>query len=182
MAVDLSRRQFLKGTPPLPVRPPWACAEPQFLQRCDRCGLCLQHCPQNILEKDRGGYPRVNFRRGGCTFCGLCLEPCRTQALVAPATSSPWQLRLQLAPFCLNRCGTVCRSCGEHCEASAIRFRPAAGGSLQVEVREEHCSGCGQCVSVCPVGAVSLIRSTVAVAQDESYQEATAGAKIATAR
>jgi len=57
---------------------------------------------------------------------------------------------------CLAKAGIVCRSCGDVCPASAIRFRPRIGLPPQAIVNEAACTGCGECVGACPGDAITL--------------------------
>ena len=57
---------------------------------------------------------------------------------------------------CLAKAGIVCRSCGDACSASAIRFRPRVGLPSEAIVIDDACTGCGDCVRVCPGDAVTL--------------------------
>ena len=65
-------------------------------------------------------------------------------------------LRPAFGESCLPARGVVCRSCGEACAAAAIAFRPAARGVSLPTLNSERCTGCGDCVAICPVGAVAL--------------------------
>jgi len=156
MIKDFARRIFLQGGAPLPIRPPWALPENEFIARCNRCGDCLSDCPQQILEPDRAGYPQVNFAKGECTFCGACLRLCHAEALVVLAGAPPWQRKALITETCLNVRGIQCRTCAEQCEQQAIIFRPSPGGRTLPQLAMDQCNGCGACYRVCPVGAVSL--------------------------
>jgi len=57
---------------------------------------------------------------------------------------------------CLAKAGIVCRSCGDACPASAIRFRPRFGLPPEAIVINDACTGCGECVAVCPGNAIAL--------------------------
>lgn len=57
----------------------------------------------------------------------------------------------------------VCRSCGDVCDAAAIRFSPRIGGAACPAVLAEHCTGCGECVSACPANAITLALADQAV-------------------
>ena len=57
---------------------------------------------------------------------------------------------------CLAARGIACRSCEDVCEPQALRFRPRIGGLSAPEVDPLACTGCGECVSVCPAGAVTV--------------------------
>jgi ferredoxin-type protein NapF len=153
-----SRRQFLRGrfSPRhQPLRPPWALAEDAFRAACTRCGECLRACPQGILVDD-GGYPRVEFGKGECTFCAACVAACAPAALRRQEGQLPWRLLPVISADCLARRNIVCRSCGDACGRMAIRFSPRQGGSALPEVDASRCTGCGGCVAPCPAGAIAL--------------------------
>jgi ferredoxin-type protein NapF len=57
---------------------------------------------------------------------------------------------------CLAKAGIVCGSCGDACSASAIRFRPRFGLPPEAVVLGDVCTGCGDCVRVCPGDAIVL--------------------------
>jgi ferredoxin-type protein NapF len=50
----------------------------------------------------------------------------------------------------------VCRSCGDACDAAAIRFSPRLGGAACPEILADRCTGCAACIPVCPASAVTL--------------------------
>ncbi|MDP2170748.1 MAG: 4Fe-4S dicluster domain-containing protein [Rhodocyclaceae bacterium] len=52
--------------------------------------------------------------------------------------------------------GIFCRSCGDACATAAIRFSPRLGGAACPVILAEQCTGCGDCVTVCPASAISL--------------------------
>jgi NAD-dependent dihydropyrimidine dehydrogenase PreA subunit len=57
---------------------------------------------------------------------------------------------------CLARRGIVCQSCRDACPESAIRFRPRLGRVAEPEVDLAACTGCGECVTPCPVAAIDI--------------------------
>jgi ferredoxin-type protein NapF len=161
MGTTIDRMQFLKGDfsgSGLPVRPPWSLPEQEFVDRCERCDDCVKCCPEAVLVRGRGGYPVVDFAKGGCTFCGDCLNACKGRALVGDAEdeASAWTLRAGINGACLAVKGVVCRSCGEVCDESAIRFKLEVGGIARPLLDQEQCNGCGACFAVCPVRAVRI--------------------------
>lgn len=111
LSPDLSRRGFLAsfvaGAAAIPmlrlggvvgpnwepavIRPPGALAEPDFLNRCLKCGQCMRLCPTNIIHP--AGLPSgleglwtpvLNFRMGtsGCQLnCVACSHICPTAAI-----------------------------------------------------------------------------------------------------
>ncbi|MRG71673.1 4Fe-4S dicluster domain-containing protein [Alphaproteobacteria bacterium HT1-32] len=62
---------------------------------------------------------------------------------------------LAIEPHCLAFAGTACRSCEDACEPRAIRFRPRTGGHYHPEITSD-CTGCSDCIPVCPVGALTF--------------------------
>lgn len=162
---NLSRRSFLRGsftTPKvvaLPLRPPWAINEALFQETCMRCDDCINACPENILERGDGGFPTVNFKLGECTFCYECAHACQGGALHYQEDSTPetaWDLDINISSKCLSLNAIVCRSCGDACEPQAIRFKLKVGGVSEPLISQGDCTGCGACLAVCPIDAVTI--------------------------
>ncbi|QOR40384.1 ferredoxin-type protein NapF [Billgrantia diversa] len=156
MGVDPSRRALLKGRLEYSsaLRPPWTRDEPEFLANCSQCGDCLQACETSIIVRDVAGFPQVDFQRGECTFCRACVDACEENIFRDPEREPPWRHVADIGPACLGPQGVYCRSCGESCEAGAIRFSFNAQRVPEPSVDTEACNGCGACVSVCPARAV----------------------------
>lgn len=158
--MGISRGELLRGragavASPAPSRPPWASAD--FDRRCDSCDRCVSACPERILRADRDGRPVVDFASGGCSFCGACAAACPTGALSRGEGAAPWTLTARIGASCLSFGGVDCRMCGDHCETRAIRFRPLGRGRWLPDVVAADCIGCGACVGVCPVRAVTIL-------------------------
>lgn len=160
--IDPRRRRLLRGAlAPAdgvrpPPRPPWALQpDARFTDACTRCGDCLRACPRGVLSAGDGGFPEIAFTRVGCSLCGDCARACSTGAIGAPdGTAFAWRVRI--APSCLLQHGVECRLCGDACDTRALRFVPARGGIAQLQVDAAACTGCGDCVAPCPVGAIDL--------------------------
>lgn len=164
MTMDPRRRSFLRGnlrhaaseTVAAPPRPPWSRAEPDFVSRCTRCSDCVKACPQAVLKIGDGGFPQIDFSRAGCSLCGDCARACATGAIDPAVVTQAFAWRVVVADTCLSRRGVECRVCGDACDARALRFVPARGGIAQLQVDAAACTGCGECVGVCPVSALSV--------------------------
>lgn len=155
---DASRRRFFRGgsraeTVP---RPPWAVDEARFSEVCTRCNACIDGCPEGILWRGSGGFPELDFRKGGCTLCGACLEACEPGALsITVHPPLPWTMTV--SDKCFSGQGITCRACGDECERRAIRFRLMVGGRAEVTVVEAACNGCGACIRFCPADAIRAV-------------------------
>lgn len=156
---DPDRRSFLRGRfkeieKPETIRPPWS-DEASVAQACTGCGACARSCPENIITMDRRHRPRVDFSAGACSFCAACVSACAEPVFAEPEGAA-WRLTLSISDGCLARSGIYCRSCGDACAEGAILFQPRIGGGAEVTFVQADCSGCGACLSACPVDATSL--------------------------
>ena len=136
------------------LRPPGGQDEAAFIARCLKCDKCRSICPENcltvcVLENGLVNYrtPRIDFRKGYCTFCNECIEVCPTQALVPfdPSTE-----KIGVAVVDVNECiayqGSGCHICVDACEYEAIELNDSG----KPVVHAELCNGCGKCELVCP--------------------------------
>jgi len=64
-----------------------------------------------------------------------------------------------LGDGCLAVRGITCASCVDPCEPRALKIRPMLGGRGLPIIDASTCTGCGDCLNVCPVGALSLVRA-----------------------
>ena len=122
-------------------------------------GACIERCPEGILKAGDGGFPRVDFTPGECTFCGECTLDCEANLFRPPAEQHlpAWGYKARINPdACLAEQGVHCRSCEDYCEPRAIRFSPVAGGVPQPALETESCTGCGSCVAHCPTQAIAV--------------------------
>lgn len=135
-------------------RPPWT-DEARVAAQCTSCGQCLSACPEAILVPGPARTPVVDFSRGACTFCGDCATACPEQVF-RPPQEPPWTLRAHIGAGCLLAGGVECRSCTDACDSAALRYRRSAGTPGKIELSADDCTGCGACVALCPVGAITL--------------------------
>ena len=135
-------------------RPPGTLPDADLASQCDACGLCAQACPSHIIVMTER-LPRLDFSAGECTFCQRCGEACPTGA-IRPSEERRLSWQATIGAACLAIRGVECRTCGEHCDARAIRFRPVAGRPRLPEVDPESCTGCGACMAPCPTAAIEF--------------------------
>lgn len=135
------------------LRPPWS-DEASIRAACTSCGACLTACPEAILIEGPARTPVVSFAETGCTFCGDCAASC-PEDVFRPVCDTPWSLRAGIGGGCLLHQGVSCRSCTDACEPRALRFDLRSGPVGAVHV-EDSCTGCGDCVGMCPVQAITI--------------------------
>ncbi len=154
-------------------RPPGSVAEPDFLDRCIRCGECMQACPTNFIQPalfetgiDGLWTPVLEPSIGYCEYeCKRCTEVCPTNAIEMLTLKDKKKFKIGTAVVVKDRCYTYsdgynCAVCEEHCPVpdKAIRFREVNvwnfEGKLvkvkQIYIVPDLCIGCGICENVCP--------------------------------
>ncbi|MBL7076774.1 MAG: 4Fe-4S binding protein [Kiritimatiellae bacterium] len=171
---------------PARVRPPGALAEPDFLDRCLKCGECMKVCPTGVLrpamsEAGVSGLwtPVMDMERGYCEYnCTLCGQVCPSGAIqrltIAEKTERPVKTgtafvdRSRCLPWSFDR---NCLVCEEVCPVSPKAIHQ---DTVEVEidgkktelhrprVNPERCIGCGLCQHECPVNDLAAIRVTAA--------------------
>jgi len=99
--------------------------------------------------------PSIDFAFGECTFCGECSSVC-PEPVFLTVKADRFPHVAVVGDGCLAKRHVACQSCGECCPEQAIRFRPRMGGPFVPELNEALCSGCGACLSICPVSAIGL--------------------------
>ena len=155
------------------VRPPGALPEPEFLDRCLRCGQCVQACPTGFiqpaaLESGTEGLwtPIVNAETGYCAWdCAKCTGACPSGALRPLSLAEKQDFQIGTAVVDRSRCytwadGIGCTICVDRCPVpgNALVLRDGdtwsfAGDRVAVKrihVAPDRCTGCGICEHVCP--------------------------------
>ena len=59
-------------------------------KRCNKCGLCIDMCPMNVLDKGSRGYPFARHR-DDCWYCDVCAFVCPRKAITL--TDMPYLIR-----------------------------------------------------------------------------------------
>ncbi len=187
-------QQQSQALPSQALRPPGAVAEPDFLARCVRCGLCVRDCPYDILklatlgENVTTGTPYFTARTGPCEMCEdiPCVKACPTNALDSELTDIE-QARMGLAVLidhehCLNYLGLRCDVCYRVCPLidQAITLDIQHNRRTQKHARfipivhSDHCTGCGKCEQGCvlDVSAIKVLPKKLAQGKPNPHYQA----------
>lgn len=130
-------------------RPPYAVKENIFIKLCQSCDNCQSNCPQQIIEMV-DNYPQLNLDYNHCTYCGECQAACPSMAL--SEQKGMINLRPQLLSTCNNKLSGQCNICAQACPQQAITIEPRKLPLIDMS----RCNGCGECRSVCFIGAVQM--------------------------
>ncbi|HBE92994.1 MAG TPA: hypothetical protein DDW55_10860 [Gammaproteobacteria bacterium] len=169
--VSGSRRAFLRGAylsregrekeaarqKPLGPPPPWH----QGISLNNYCVGCAHPCttacePAIIrlhpADHDHAGLPYLDFSTSGCTYCKACVEVCPIEIEIVEAVTPDIGKAHINRDTCIAWEDVICQSCSNRCEYQAI----TTVYQRRAQVKMDLCNGCGMCVSVCPVDALSI--------------------------
>ncbi|SGZ07082.1 Ferredoxin [Moritella viscosa] len=156
MSINLARRSlFRRKEQDNIVRLPWLKADLEFTDKCTRCGDCTAACPEKIIIVGDGGFPEIDFSVSECNFCKECVNHCK-EDLFDLNQSQAWANKAVVSDRCLNIESVYCRSCTESCESEALAFNFINTTFVSPDVVFDDCNGCGACVSICPVSAITV--------------------------
>lgn len=57
---------------------------------CNKCGVCVDMCPMDVLRFGRQGYPYTRYR-DDCWYCDICAFVCPRRAITI--TDLPYLIR-----------------------------------------------------------------------------------------
>ena len=131
------------------LRPPGAVEEDLFLERCTKCGDCIDACPHDAIEKlPVHETPGIFPGETPCQLCEdfPCIQSCETDALMP--IKNLYEVRMGIAKVSRNVCtaGNGCNACVSKCPTGAISMD---FGAFLVAVDEGLCVGCGICQYIC---------------------------------
>jgi len=171
----------------VPLRPPGALAEADFLSACLRCGLCVRDCPYHTLTLSDGGQgvavgtPVFEARSIACEMCENlpCIKACPSGALDHVVIDST-KIRMGVAVLvdhesCLNWQGLRCDVCYRVCPLidKAITLderhnqRIGFHALFLPTVHHDICTGCGKCEHSCVLekAAIKVLPPSLALGE-----------------
>jgi polyferredoxin len=183
-----------KVSDPRLIRPPGSLAETNFLELCQRCGLCMKVCPTNVINPTLGeagmaGFwtPRLIMTQGYCEYtCTLCGSVCPTGAIGEITAKEKIERPIKIGSAFVDRgrclpwsANAPCIVCQEVCPTSPkaiyLKKEVVTGPdekkmTVQLPfVDLKRCVGCGICENKCPVRGLPAIR-TIAAGESRSLK------------
>ncbi len=138
---------------------------------CKKCGMCARACPVAAIDWEKKQVAHID--PDACIGCGSCYVVCPPKAdAIRIANAAEWQRGVGAALLarsaalkkaataqdesdCL-RCGLCQVMCDKVMGVSALRLTKDG-----IETARDVCQTCGACVSVCPVGFLSIDKMSV---------------------
>ncbi len=146
------------------ILPPGAKDENRMFNKCLNCNLCVENCPNKIIEKaDKDfGTVHLNYNKGKgfCDYnCNKCSEVCPSGAIKKIPLEEKKKTRIGMAMI-TDRC-KKCGICISECPVGAI----SKNKDGQTVINGSKCIGCGKCKNSCPNNAIEIfaVREQVVV-------------------
>ena len=131
------------------LRPPGAVEEPEFLQRCTKCGDCLDACPYTaIRHHSQDQTPIIFAEESPCLLCQdfPCISVCETEALLPVQNQRDVNMGLAIVSHRECTAANGCNACVSKCPTQALSMNFS---NFQIAVDQLCCVGCGICQQVC---------------------------------
>jgi ferredoxin-type protein NapG len=131
------------------LRPPGAISNDEFLDRCTKCGDCVDVCPNKAIQPSlEDGTPVIFAEEAACRLCEdlPCISACGTEALIPLPHIGMVDMGLAVVSPSLCTAGNGCNSCVSKCPVEALSMD---FGMFCVKVDGNRCVGCGVCQYVC---------------------------------
>lgn len=165
-------KQIAKDASPLVVRPPYGMDESLFQNECPACEdkACVASCEEKIIFINDDGIAQLSFAASGCTFCDECAKACEHGVLsldrsaYTQAIAADFLIHTQ---SCVAHNQVICFSCKEPCIDDAILFN----GMFNPVIDMDLCTGCGFCISVCPVDAIECTPTKIEAVETSTAKE-----------
>ena len=131
------------------LRPPGAVEEREFLQRCTKCGDCLDACPYSAIQHHHHDETPILFAEDSpCLLCQdfPCISVCETEALLPVRDQSDVNMGLAVVSHRECTAANGCHACVSKCPTEALSM---SFSNFQIGVDQRRCVGCGICQQVC---------------------------------
>jgi ferredoxin-type protein NapG len=167
------------------LRPPGALPEKEFLQRCYRCGKCIEVCPAFAIRRLSSGDDAINGTPyidpdiAACSICENleCMRHCPSGAL--QLVESKFHIRMGLARVRTSTClrtrsrlreneykddedlraaGRDCMICVHRCPLGEDAILLDEDGRIVIRQPDPTgCVGCGICQNLCPATPKAIV-------------------------
>ena len=131
------------------LRPPGAVEELDFLQRCTKCGDCLDACPPSAIQQHPQDETPIIFAEDSpCLLCQdfPCISVCETEALLPVHNQRDVNMGLAVVSHRECTAANGCNACVPKCPTEALSMNFS---NFQISVDQLCCVGCGVCQQVC---------------------------------
>ncbi len=140
---------------------------------CVGCGLCEESCPVSAIEVTDEG---VEVDEIVCVGCSTCVQVCprdvlrfyevrfeEGESVLSPVYVPKAELDVRYIGVDIKTCETCDeKPCVEACPSGVMK-----GIVEERRIRIENCTGCLECLRVCPYGAVDIELEPVGVTRRE---------------
>lgn len=125
--------------------------------KCLNCNLCINNCPNKILEKANDDFSTVhiNYTKGEkyCKFdCNNCSKSCPSGAIKKISLEEKQKTRIAMA-IIKDNC-ISCGNCAKACPKGAITLQEVGKPAI---LDASKCIGCNKCKTVCRIEAIDVV-------------------------